>query len=228
MKSSLLFVFVPVMLFAIDWVPVGPGGGGAMYAPAISPHNPNLMFISCDMSGVYRSTDGGASWTMLDYRQIHYSQMFTPVFHPSNANIMWDDDSRDWAYFIRRSTDGGITWNEVWEFAGDACDDRTYPCEDLHCLSDEPLCVLVGGADFGLYRSTDGATFSAVPGIDEATEIADNDSGVWVADWNTLHRSTDRGATFFNVPVPAEVGSDGIRDMTAAGDAVFILQDTVL
>ena len=44
---------------------VGLGGGGAMFAPAISPHDPNLLFVGCDMGGVYRSADGGESWTMI-------------------------------------------------------------------------------------------------------------------------------------------------------------------
>src|SRR5439155_13923050 len=51
--------------------PVGPGGGGALFWPAVSPHDPKLMFVSCDMNGFYRSEDGGASWTMVDGRQMH-------------------------------------------------------------------------------------------------------------------------------------------------------------
>jgi len=215
-------------LFAIEWTSVGPGGGGAMYAPVISPHDSNLMFIACDMSGLYRSTDGGASWTMLDYRQIHYSQMFAPVFHPTDPNIIWDDDSRDWGYYIRRSTDGGITWSQVWSMPDEPCDDREYPCEDIHCLSDEPLCVLVCSWNFGLYRSTDGINFDIVPGAYEPLEIAENDSGVWIAEWDALYRSTDRGLTLSGVSVPVEVDADGLRDMAAFGNAVFILQDTLL
>ncbi len=52
------------------WSPVGPGGGGTVIAPAISPHDDQLMFAGCDMSGAYRSTDGGRSWAMLPGEQI--------------------------------------------------------------------------------------------------------------------------------------------------------------
>ena len=54
---------------------IGLGGGGEMAAPSISPNldslgRPAAMFIACDMGGLYRSTDGGASWRMLDQRLI--------------------------------------------------------------------------------------------------------------------------------------------------------------
>lgn len=29
---------------------IGPGGGGAMFNPTISPHNLNMVLISCDMT----------------------------------------------------------------------------------------------------------------------------------------------------------------------------------
>jgi hypothetical protein len=41
------------------WEPVGLSGGGALFAPAISPVDPNLMMLNCDMSAAYVSEDGG-------------------------------------------------------------------------------------------------------------------------------------------------------------------------
>ncbi len=37
-----------------------------MFTPAISPADPNLVLVNCDMSGVYRSTDAGQNgeWRM--------------------------------------------------------------------------------------------------------------------------------------------------------------------
>lgn len=42
------------------------GDGGTMFDPACSPHDRRLMFATRDMGRVYRSTDGGLSWKMLD------------------------------------------------------------------------------------------------------------------------------------------------------------------
>ena len=41
------------------WEPLGLGGGGAMYTPAIGAADPDRVLLNCDMGGVYRSEDGG-------------------------------------------------------------------------------------------------------------------------------------------------------------------------
>ncbi len=46
----------------------GPGGGGAQYNPTISPHDPNTVLVSCDMTGAYITHDGGKSWRMFNLR----------------------------------------------------------------------------------------------------------------------------------------------------------------
>ena len=87
------------------YVSVGMGGGGAMYAPASSPHNPKLMFVSCDMSGFYRSADGGKSWRMIDFRQTKGNTQCPPVFHPTKPNVI---------YFSGKvSEDFGKTWKPM-------------------------------------------------------------------------------------------------------------------
>src|SRR5215469_7853812 len=52
------------------WMALGLGGGGAMYTPAISPADPKLMLLGCDMSGAYRSADGGRTWELIHYAQL--------------------------------------------------------------------------------------------------------------------------------------------------------------
>src|SRR5580692_12073936 len=50
------------------WRLVGPGGGGAQYNPSISPLDPNIVLLSCDMGGAYISVDGGTSWREFNLR----------------------------------------------------------------------------------------------------------------------------------------------------------------
>ena len=37
-----------------------------MFFPAISPHNPDLVMVACDMTGSYISKDGGQTWRMFN------------------------------------------------------------------------------------------------------------------------------------------------------------------
>jgi len=50
------------------WKIIGPGGGGTMANPAISPNDPKLVVLRCDMTGAYITHDGGLSWRMFNLR----------------------------------------------------------------------------------------------------------------------------------------------------------------
>ena len=58
---------------------LGPGGGGAMFHPTISPHDPQTVMVSCDMSGVYITHNGGQSWRMINLRGAVHDIVFDPV-----------------------------------------------------------------------------------------------------------------------------------------------------
>jgi photosystem II stability/assembly factor-like uncharacterized protein len=84
---------------------IGPGGGGAMFNPTISPHDPNTVLISCDMTGSYITHDGGRSWRMFNLRGV--VNFF--VFDPLDPKTMYAHATGLW-----RSTDGGERWNLVY------------------------------------------------------------------------------------------------------------------
>src|SRR3954466_12473541 len=88
-----------------DFEVVGPGGGGAMFNPTVSPHDPNTVLISCDMTGSYITHDGGQSWRMFNLRGV--VRFF--VFDPLDPKVMYAQATGLW-----RSTDGGETWNLVY------------------------------------------------------------------------------------------------------------------
>ena len=93
---------------AVTWEPVGPGGGGGVFCPSISPHDPKLMFVACDMGGWYRSTDGGNHWRMCDGRQVRKVN-FPAVFHPADPDVIYVGTRGG----IKRSRDRGATWEHV-------------------------------------------------------------------------------------------------------------------
>ncbi len=86
---------------------LGMGGAGGMFTPASAPFNPKLMFVSCDMSGAYRSTDGGRTWEMIDSMQMRSCRGARPMF--AGPAVYWAHGGRE----LRVSTDAGQTWKPV-------------------------------------------------------------------------------------------------------------------
>src|SRR6266480_1753617 len=84
---GLLPVHAPAQ--APRWNPVGLSGGGAMFTPAISPADPDLMMLNCDMSAAYISKDGGRNWRMIHHAQLRSDIACRPAFHPTDPNIIY-------------------------------------------------------------------------------------------------------------------------------------------
>ena len=86
---------------------IGIGGSGGIFTPTVHPDDPNILFVSCDMSGAYRSADNGKTWHLLHYKQISNCHTVRPTF------------SKDTMYWVRSpdmllaSKDKGATWSPV-------------------------------------------------------------------------------------------------------------------
>lgn len=93
------------------WTALGLSGGGGTETPAISPHDPDLILINCDMSGAYRSTDGGRNWRMYHWSQLTGCPFCAPAFHPSDPDVVFAAFSYDAT--LRVSRDRGETWSPI-------------------------------------------------------------------------------------------------------------------
>ena len=87
------------------WGFAGYGGGGAMFNPAVSPHNAGYAYVACDMTGSFVTYNGGESWRMFS---LHGPVDFF-VFDPSDPNIVYAN-----SIALFRSSDRGKTWNIVY------------------------------------------------------------------------------------------------------------------
>ena len=85
--------------------PVGPGGGGALFTPAISPHNPKRVLVACDMTGSYITNDAGESWSMFNLQ----GRVKFFAFDPKAPDTIYAESVGLW-----RSVDGGIKWSLVY------------------------------------------------------------------------------------------------------------------
>jgi photosystem II stability/assembly factor-like uncharacterized protein len=76
-----------------------------MFLPTISPHDSNVAFVACDMTGSYLTKDGGAHWRMFNLRG--RTSIF--VFDPGRPGTMYA-----YGLGLFRSTDGGERWALVY------------------------------------------------------------------------------------------------------------------
>jgi len=81
-----------------------------MFIPTISPHDPKVVFVACDMTGSYLTSDAGANWRMFNLR----GRTSAFAFDPLEAKTMY-------AYSIGlfRSTDSGVTWHLIYPARAD-------------------------------------------------------------------------------------------------------------
>jgi len=95
------------------WESVGLSGGGGMFTPAISPHDPQLILVNCDMSCAFRSTDGGETWEMFHHQYLMGNTRCRPVFHPTDPNTSYA--ANGYPGELRISRDRGATWAPIGE-----------------------------------------------------------------------------------------------------------------
>jgi photosystem II stability/assembly factor-like uncharacterized protein len=160
------------------WTVIGPGGGGTMIDPTISPHDPGIVVEHCDMTGAYITLDGARSWRMFNLRGV----VRTLAFDPRNPKVIYAGNEALW-----RSEDTGRSWSMVFP------DPKT---TIEHQSGDH--------ADFAL--TTGDKSFPAGRAISNI--LVANDSRIWVAFSgrrasdaallysSLLYSSADRGQTW--------------------------------
>ena len=149
------------------WEVLGPGGGGAQFNPTISPVDPNLVLVSCDMTGSYISTDGGDSWRMFNLKGV--VRFF--VFDPIDSDVIYAA-----AEGLYRSKDKGKTWDLVYPkpddvvkvvISGDHAEEQIISRRGVHAVvdalavdpgdSNSVFAAISNGTKSELYESRDGA-----------------------------------------------------------------------
>ncbi len=177
-----------------QWRNVGIGGGGGIFVPSTSPHDPRLMFCASDMSGVYRSTDGGRSWRMLPWRQLSGAINCAVAFHPTDPEVCYCIPR---SQVLKVSRDRGRSWGPLtdqrpWADLGGAGRIEIDPAGE----------VMIVGAARGAVRSDDGGkTWSRCRGLGGPLDTAVFARDAWYAGTGeAVVTSTDRGRTWRPVP----------------------------
>ncbi len=209
---------------AAPWESRGIGGGGALYSPAFSPHAVGDVFMATDMTAVFRTGDGGASWQKLPFTELR-GGVETTVQFTSDPDIFYAVDIGDWQAPRSpvKTTDGGASFAVL---PGDPTGGETFrlfadPVGTERLMVNDWLRVYFSG--------NGGGTFS------EAFVTNDTGSGMHLAGvvWDgqrivvgTNHgvlESTDGGASFAPVATPGFPSGWAMVQLTGAREGSTLL-----
>jgi photosystem II stability/assembly factor-like uncharacterized protein len=215
----------PALFGALKWRSIGPYRGGRALAVAGIPGDPETFYFGAVAGGVWKTTDGGATWEPLtDGTAI--SSVGALAIAPSDHQVIYVGTGEaaprgDMTYGdgVYKSVDGGKTWSHIG-----LADSRQIGALIVDPRNADTVLVAAFGHAFGpnkergVYRTTDGGkSWTRVLYRDEQTGAIDvsfdpNDPSIvyaalWQArrqPWNFssggpgsgLYRSTDGGVTW--------------------------------
>jgi photosystem II stability/assembly factor-like uncharacterized protein len=148
---------------------------------AVDPARPSRYFVAVASGGVWKTEDGGTTWTPVFDSEGSYS-IGCVALDPTNPSTIWvgtgennSQRSVSWGDGVYRSDDGGKHWSNlglkhsehIGRIAIDPRDSRV-----VYVAAQGPLWA--PGGDRGLYKTTDGGhTWTAVLTISENTGVSE-------------------------------------------------------
>lgn len=238
MKGAATPASVATAIPAANWTSLGPTswvltsnsvapGLGRVSAITFHPTDPNTIFLGTPAGGLWKSTNGGASWST-NTANLPVLGVSSIVIDPANTNVMYmatgDNDGSDTqSVGVLKSTDGGATWNTTglnWTVTQTR---RIYKLI-MHPTNSN---ILLAATTDGIYKTTDGgATWSRkLSSSWKDIEFKPGDPTVVYAAWTTLmYRSTNTGDNWTSVALPSSAMNRFAIAVTPANPSyVYIL-----
>ncbi len=195
--------WTPIKLTNI--IPSNGGGAGRLNCVVLHPTNPNIIFVGAAGGGIWRSYDGGLTWTS-NTDQFGSLAVSDIAFNPKNPNIVYaaTGDREQPAVFphysvgVLKSIDGGITWNTTG---------LVYTTNQSRMLGrllvhpTHPDTVLVAGTN-GIYKTINGGTSWVLKhsGNIKDMEFKPGDPNTVYASFQSVFKSVNAGESFGIVP----------------------------
>ncbi len=212
------------------WKFIGLGDTRQISRVRVNPKNPDIVYVAAighlwannEERGVFRSTNGGKTWTKILYRNTETGAIDL-TFDPNNANTLygafWQIKRTPWSLEsggagggMFKSTDGGDTWTEITRNKGLPAGVLGKIGVTVSPVNSNRVWAMVEAKEGGLFRSDDaGENWQKVsdnPNLKQRPWYyfrlnADTQNADTVYVLNVgLWKSIDGGRNFTNVSVP--------------------------
>ncbi|HEX8945572.1 MAG TPA: glycosyl hydrolase, partial [Gemmatimonadaceae bacterium] len=176
------YATAPRELRGLRWRLVGPFRGGRAVAVVGDPTKRNVFYFGSVNGGVWKTTNGGTSWSNVTDGKSTISSVGAIAIAPSDPNVIYvgggeSDLREDWTYGdgMYRSTDAGQTWTHL------GLDDAQHIARIVVDPRDPDRVIVAAmghasgkNAMRGVYRSTDGGkTWHRILFADDSTGAID-------------------------------------------------------
>lgn len=173
---------------AKTWQVLGTGYSGAtIHKIATDPQNA-ASFLTIGRSGPFKSTNIGANYNGLYYREADNAEWYSAVIHPTNSNIMFITDEHDGV--ILKSTTGGTSWVTKYNYPNANSADRR-GAKEIVISKSNPNTMYAGFANQGFYSDPYNTTFSNSSGVYKSTDGGEN----WIQSGTTGIAATNLNIT---------------------------------
>lgn len=147
----------------LTWTALGPNNiGGRTRAIAVDPSNSSIIYAGSVSGGVWKSTNGGASWLPTDDFADNLA-ITSIVIDPSNSSIIYAATGEGFFNLdavrgagVLKSTNGGSSWTLQSNLSG-APAGFPYFINDIKIRSDSTN-TLYAATNSGLFKTTNGGT----------------------------------------------------------------------
>ena len=216
------------MIASTTWTAVGPMGAisgtaggqllksGRMNFITIDPTNSNNLWVGAPAGGLWKSTNGGVSWTT-NTDNLSVIGCSDLAIDPTNTNVMYlatgDGDAGDTRSIgVLKSTNAGATW--VATGLTNAVTNN-FTIRRLIINPSNPL-IVIAATSGGIYRTINGGTnwTQVATGSTFDLEFQPGNPNTVYAGGTTFRISTNGGATF--VTVSAGIPTTGVNRMAIA------------
>lgn len=220
-----------------NWTFIGPSttsalsGAGRLNFVRIHPTNASTLFVGSPSGGLWKSTNGGTSWTSNTDSIAQVIGCTDLAIDPTNPNIMYlatgDGDASDnYSVGILKTTDGGNSWNTT----GLSFAPGNMKTISKLLLNPNNTNILLAATSAGVYRSTDAGisfTLTQAGAFKDMEFMPGNPNTVYVCG-TQFYSSVDNGVNWNvnmsgSLPPVNTVGRMAIAVTPAAVNNVYMV-----